>query len=117
EQPAGREAFTALAARADLLIETEPPGRLAALGLDHAVLSALNPALVHVSLTPFGHEGPRSGWQISDLVADALGGVLSITGDPDRPLNGWGRQAFNIGGWYAAIAGLAGVRAARRDGV
>lgn len=112
----GQRAFRDLAERADLLIETEPPGRLAALGLDYADLRLLNPRLVHVSLTPFGREGPRAGWQTSDLVSAALGGVLSVTGEPDQPLNSWGRQTFNVGGFFAAIVGLAGVYAARGEG-
>jgi crotonobetainyl-CoA:carnitine CoA-transferase CaiB-like acyl-CoA transferase len=53
---------------------------------------------------------------MSDLVAAALGGVLSITGTPDAPLNGWGRQCFNTAGLFAAICGLAGVYAARSTG-
>ncbi|MGE0544110.1 MAG: CoA transferase, partial [Dehalococcoidia bacterium] len=112
----GQGAFRDLATRADLLIETEPPGRLAALGLDYADLHPLNPRLVHVSLTPFGREGPRAGWQTSDLVAAAFGGVLSVTGEPEQPLNSWGRQSVNVGGFFAAITGLAGVSAARQDG-
>ena len=51
---------------------------------------------------------------MSDLVAAALGGVLSITGTPDAPLNGWGRQCFNTASLFAAICGLAGVYAARQ---
>jgi crotonobetainyl-CoA:carnitine CoA-transferase CaiB-like acyl-CoA transferase len=113
---AGQEQFRALAARADLLIETEPPERLAQLGIDFPELHKLNPCLVHVSLTPFGRQGPRAQWQISDLVAAALGGVLSFTGTPDAPLNGWGRQCFNTAGLFAAICGLAGVYAARSTG-
>jgi benzylsuccinate CoA-transferase BbsE subunit len=54
DSPDGQRQFKDLAARADLLIETEPPGRLARLGLDFPDLHALNPRLVHVSLTPFG---------------------------------------------------------------
>jgi crotonobetainyl-CoA:carnitine CoA-transferase CaiB-like acyl-CoA transferase len=113
---AGQEQFRALAARADLLIETEPPGRLAQLGIDFPQLHTLNPRLVHVSLTPFGRHGPRAQWQVSDLVAAALGGVLSFTGTPDAPLNGWGRQCFNTASLFAAICGLAGVYAARTVG-
>jgi crotonobetainyl-CoA:carnitine CoA-transferase CaiB-like acyl-CoA transferase len=109
----GQRQFKDLAARADLLIETEPPGRLARLGLDFPDLHILNPRLVHVSLTPFGRQGPRAHWQISDLVAAALSGVLSVTGTPDAPLNGWGRQCFNTASFFAAICGLAGVYAAR----
>ncbi len=108
--------FKDLAARADLLLETEPPGRLAQVGLDFPDLHTLNPRLVHVSLTPFGRQGPRAHWQTSDLVAAALGGVLSVTGTPDAPLNGWGRQCFNTASLFAAICGLAGVYAARQTG-
>jgi len=63
ETPEDRDRFKALVARADLLIETEPPNRLAALGLDYPELKNLNETLVHVSLTPFGRQGPRAAWQ------------------------------------------------------
>jgi crotonobetainyl-CoA:carnitine CoA-transferase CaiB-like acyl-CoA transferase len=116
ETAEGQHAFRELAARADLLVETEPPGRMAERGIDYPDLRSLNPHLVHVSLTPFGRHGPRAGWQTSDLVSAALGGVLSVTGEPEQPLNSWGRQAFNVGGFFAAIVGLAAVYAARRDG-
>jgi crotonobetainyl-CoA:carnitine CoA-transferase CaiB-like acyl-CoA transferase len=112
----GREGFRALVGGADLLIETEPPGRLASLGIDFPELERGNPRLVQVSLTPFGRTGPRAGWQTSDLVASALGGVLSVTGTPDAPLAGWGRQGYNTGGFFAAISGLAAVYAACRTG-
>jgi crotonobetainyl-CoA:carnitine CoA-transferase CaiB-like acyl-CoA transferase len=111
-----RRQLRTLVERAHVFIETEPPGRLARLGLDFDDLRALNPRLVHVSLTPFGRRGPRAGWQVSDLVASALGGPLSISGTPDEPLNGYGRQSFNIGGFFAAICALAGVHAARETG-
>jgi crotonobetainyl-CoA:carnitine CoA-transferase CaiB-like acyl-CoA transferase len=112
----GRDDFRSLADVADLLIETEPPGRLASLGIDFPELTRRNPRLVQISLTPFGRTGPRAGWQTTDLVASALGGVLSVTGTPDAPLAGWGRQAYNTAGLFAAIAGLAAVYAAGRTG-
>ncbi|MEZ4218015.1 MAG: CoA transferase [Myxococcota bacterium] len=52
-----RDAVAALAARADVLVETFAPGRARALGLDHATLAARNPGLVHVSITPYGRDG------------------------------------------------------------
>ena len=116
ESTLGQSQFRDLAAGADVLLETEPPGRLAGLGLDYTDLNANNTRLVHVSLTPFGRQGPWANWQVSDLVASALGGMLSVTGTPDAPLNNWGRQSFNIGGYFAAISGLAGVYAARQSG-
>jgi len=112
----GGSAYRALAEHADLVIETEPPGAMARRGLDHADLLPANPHLVQVSLTPFGRTGPRSHWQTSDLVASALGGVLSLSGLPDQPINPWGRQTYNFAGFMAANCGLAAVRAARREG-
>ncbi len=116
DDEAGRHALLDLAGEADVLIETEPPGRLAALGIDHADLSRRNPRLVHVSVTPFGRTGPRASWKSSDLVANALGGLLSVNGTPAEPINGYGRQAFNTAGFFAAISALAALSAARRTG-
>lgn len=112
----GRSDYARLASAADLIVETERPGRLAAQGIDHCDLVASNPDLVQVSITPFGRTGSRAGWVSSDLVSSALGGVMSVTGLPDRPLNVWGRQAYNFAGLAAAISALAGIRAARQDG-
>jgi crotonobetainyl-CoA:carnitine CoA-transferase CaiB-like acyl-CoA transferase len=113
---AGRETYRRLASRADLVLDTEPPGRLASLGLDHATLTNDNPSLVQVSLTPFGLTGPRAHWQTSDLVAGALGGVLSVSGTADRPVGAWGRQNLHFGSLMATVCGLAGVYSARETG-
>ena len=93
----------------------QPPGRLAELGVDHADLVAANPALVQVSLTPFGRTGPRAGWQTSDLVTGAMSGVLSISGTPEQAVGAWGRQNLNFGSLMACICGLAGVCVGARD--
>ena len=112
----GRVAYRRLATAADLVIESTPAGWLAERGVDHADLVAANPLLSQVSVTPFGRTGPWAAWHGSDLVTGALGGVLSITGLPDAPLNSWGGQNWNFAGFAAAIAGLAGVMGARRTG-
>ena len=91
------------------------PGGSPSLGLDHDDLG-VRLALVQVSLTPFGRTGPRAEWQTSDLVAGALGGVLSISGTPDEAVGAWGRQNVNFGSLMACICGLAGVHAARETG-
>jgi len=111
-----RERARGLVAGADVLLEAASPGELARAGLDAAELRRLNPRLVHVSLSPFGGSGPRAAWQASDLVTAALGGLLSVCGSPEKPLNPWGRQWFNAGGLYAVIAALAGVHAVRTLG-
>jgi crotonobetainyl-CoA:carnitine CoA-transferase CaiB-like acyl-CoA transferase len=112
----GQAAYRRLAAGADLIIETQPPERLAELGLDHADVVGANPGLVQVSLTPFGRTGPRADWHTSDLVAGALSGVLSISGTPDKAVGAWGRQNLNFGSLMACICGLAGVYSARETG-
>lgn len=114
--PDGADAYRRLAASADLIIENEAPGRLSSLGLDHADMVATNPRLVQVSLTPFGRNGPWAHWQSTDLVASALGGVLSVSGTAEHAINPWGRQSQHFGAYTAAICGLAAVRAAHETG-
>lgn len=116
ETTKGQADYRALAATADLIIEGLPVGYLAERGVDHPDLVTANQTLTQVSLTPFGRTGPRAGWQTSDLVSGAMGGVLSVTGTPDAPLNSWGWQNYNFGGFSAALCGLAGVRSARQHG-
>ena len=81
----GRELFRALAARADVVLETARPGTLEGLGIGWEDLRASCPRVVWCSLTPFGRTGPRAGWRAHDLVIVALGGNARLTGDPDRP--------------------------------
>lgn len=83
-RPAGREVFLRLLEQADVLIESEVPGRLAEVGLGADVLATRAPQLVHCSITPFGSTGPRAQWRAGDLVSVALGGNASMTGDADR---------------------------------
>lgn len=116
DDPAGRDEFLRLVALADVLIETEPPGRLDRLDLGHERLSGANPRLVHVALTPFGGDGPRAGWQASDLTMAAAGGILSVNGFPDEPVAVWGRQMDGTAGFYAAICALSGLARARSTG-
>ncbi len=112
----GVDAYRRLVTAADVVIETERPGRLADLGIDYAEVGAANPALVQVSITPFGRTGPRAGWLGSDLVAAAMGGMMALTGLSDRPLNVWGRQAYNYAGFVAASSAMAAALSARSTG-
>jgi crotonobetainyl-CoA:carnitine CoA-transferase CaiB-like acyl-CoA transferase len=81
----GRAQFLDLADRADVVIESAAPGYMASLGLSRETLSQRNPALVTVSITPFGQDGPKANWPASDLTVLAAGGPLWLTGDQDRP--------------------------------
>ena len=84
DTPRGRDVFLRLAARADVVLESERPGRMTARGLGWDVLHATNPRLILSSLTPFGQTGPYADWRASDLTAVAMSGNLHCTGDPDR---------------------------------
>ncbi len=83
----GQGIFKKLVETADFLIETYPPGYMDGLGLGYSQLSRLNPRLVMTSITPFGQSGPYvdKKFKSPDLVSWALGGVLYMSGDTDRP--------------------------------
>lgn len=103
--PDGRMLFKRLATSADFLIESGPPGAMAALGLGYHDLAALNPALIVVSITPFGQDGPYAAYQAPDLVGMGLGGIMYVTGDPDRPPVRVGFPHFYLHGAAAGAAG------------
>jgi len=85
ETDRGRELLRRLASQADVVIESFAPGYLASLGLDYLSLTEQNPRLIMVSITPFGQDGPYREFKSCDLVNLALGGLLYICGDADRP--------------------------------
>jgi len=85
ETDEGRDLIRRLAARADFIIESENPGALARGGIGYGDLSAINPALVYVSITPFGQDGPKADYADSDLIMMAASGALILYGDEDRP--------------------------------
>lgn len=106
-QPAGQELAKQLAAQADVLVESAAPGTLARLGLGYDELKQLNPNLVLTSITPFGQTGPYRAYRSSDMVAEALGGMIWTNGFPDEPpLHAMGLQAYHSASFFAAIGTL-----------
>ncbi len=81
----GRADLLRLVAGADVLVESADPGALEAIGLGREVFAAANPALVHLSITAFGSDGPKANLPVTDLTVHASAGQLSLTGDRDRP--------------------------------
>ncbi len=103
DHPDGRRVFMRLASTADALIETFPPGHLDALELGYERLQDRNPGLTLASITPYGQTGPRRDLPGTDLTATAMGGLMSVTGEPGRPpLRVVGDQAYHLAGCYAA---------------
>ncbi|ASR36524.1 CoA-transferase [Prauserella marina] len=77
----GRTVFHRLAATADVVVESFRPGVAARLGVDYASLRELNPRLVYASISGFGQTGPYAQRPGYDLIAQAMSGIMSVTGD------------------------------------
>jgi crotonobetainyl-CoA:carnitine CoA-transferase CaiB-like acyl-CoA transferase len=113
-----RRALLALARGADVLVESAAPGVLAARGLGYADLAAVNPALVVVSITPFGQDGPRAHDAATDLTVLAAAGPLALTGDADRPpVRVVVPQAFLHAAAEAAVGALVALHERTRSGL
>lgn len=99
--------FDELLRRAQLLLTSEGPAALRAAGLHPDDVTGRHPALVHVSISPFGLTGPFADRPASDLTLLAAGGLLALAGEPDRePVRAWGEQTAVIGGAHACAAAL-----------
>ena len=82
-QPRGQQSIRELVADADVLIENYKLGGLAKYGLDYESLKTVNPALVYCSITGFGQTGPYAHRAGYDFMIQAMGGLMSVTGEPD----------------------------------
>jgi formyl-CoA transferase len=109
---AGRTLFKRLAATADMLVENYRPGVMARLGLDYATLAADNPGLIYASISGFGQSGPWASRPGFDLMAQAMSGVMSVTGHPGGPPVKAGVPVADIGcalfATYAMLAAYIG---------
>ncbi len=117
ESPDGLSAFKQLVATSDVLVETYPPGHLEARGAGAEVLGRINPSLVHVSLTPFGRDGPHSGYRALDLHVQAMGGMMMIQGDDERaPCMAPAQQGYQMASLHAAMGTMVALVARNRTG-
>jgi crotonobetainyl-CoA:carnitine CoA-transferase CaiB-like acyl-CoA transferase len=116
-KPEGRDLFLRLVERADAVVENFRSGWLAAQGLAPDAIQARNPRCVVASLSGFGGSGPRAGQASYDIVAQATGGLLAMTGFPDGPpVRGGGALADFIGGLYLALGVAAALLEHERTG-
>jgi crotonobetainyl-CoA:carnitine CoA-transferase CaiB-like acyl-CoA transferase len=99
-----RERLLALIDGADVLVESFDPETLDALGFGYDTLRQRNPALIYVSVTPFGQTGPHAHTPATDLTLEAAGGLLGLQGDADRPPVpvGYPQASFHAGAQAAA---------------
>ncbi len=117
QRPAATAIVKRLASAADLIIENFAPGRLAELGLGWEVLEQVNPALILLSIAPFGQTGPYRDFRADDTVLAAEAGMLYVNGRPGhQPVRPLGLQAYHSASYFGAIAALCALFARDRDG-
>ena len=93
----GRRAFYKLVETADVLVENYRPGAVKRMGIDYDTLKAINPGLIYASISGFGQTGSWSQRPGFDLIAQAMAGVMSITGHPGEPPAKSGVPVADIG--------------------
>ncbi len=119
--PRGQAIVRDLAARSDVIIENFKVGGLARYGLDYDSLAAVNPGLVYCSITGFGQDGPYAARPGYDVLIQAMGGLMSLTGQPEgapggEPMKTGVAVADLFTGVYSAFAILAALRHRDRTG-
>ncbi|MGY2872873.1 crotonobetainyl-CoA:carnitine CoA-transferase CaiB-like acyl-CoA transferase [Marmoricola sp. URHA0025 HA25] len=109
------EQLRKLARSADVVVENFRPGTAARLGLDQATLRDENPALVYASISGFGQTGPMAAQAGYDATAQALSGVMSVTGHPDSPPARFGVSGADLGAGMWAVIGILAALSKRRE--
>jgi crotonobetainyl-CoA:carnitine CoA-transferase CaiB-like acyl-CoA transferase len=120
-RPEGQKLVRALAVKSDIVFENFKVGGLAAYGLDYQSLKQVNPAIIYCSITGFGQTGPYSERAGYDFLIQAMGGIMSVTGEPDGKPGGGPVKigvalADIMAGMYATVAVLAGLAHRERSG-
>ncbi len=117
KSPAGKEVFRRLVAEADIVVENLRPGTMAALGLDYAKLASARPELIYVAASGWGQDGPYAPRPGLDIMAQAMSGLMTITGEPDRPPVKVGVPVCDlVCALYGALAAVSALEARRRTG-
>jgi crotonobetainyl-CoA:carnitine CoA-transferase CaiB-like acyl-CoA transferase len=116
--PEGLATLKALIAKADVLVENFRPGTMEQMGLGWEAVHALNPRLVMARISGFGQDGPLAHKQCFDGVAQAMSGLMDMTGQPDGPPTMIGSFMCDYTtGMYAALGILAALNARHATGV
>ena len=115
--PEGQEMIRQLAGKSDILIENYKMGTLQKMGLGYEDLKKINPGIIYCSITGFGQTGPYKDKPGYDFLIQAMGGVMSFTGDPDGPPMKVGVAIVDItAGLFASSAILAALRLREKTG-
>ena len=118
KNPAGKEVFRALIARADIFIENLRPGTMRDLDLDYDRLHAINPRLIYLAASGFGQSGPYAQLAGLDIIAQGMSGLMSITGEPEgEPVKIGVPVTDLVCALYGALAAVSALRAREKSGV
>lgn len=117
KKAAGKQILKQMAAQSHVLLENFRPGVMKRLGLDYAVLSAVNPSLIYCAISGFGQEGPLAMRPAYDQIVQGMSGVMSVTGDGhSAPLRVGYPVCDTVGGLTAAFAICAALVDAQKNG-
>src|SRR5882672_10566854 len=113
QQPEGVKIALELARRADVVVENFLPGVATKLGLGYAAVSAINPAVVYVSVTGFGQDGPHARRAGYNTIAQGMSGIMALTGMPGNPPTKVGGSVSDLAAAFLAF-GVANAALAHR---
>ena len=102
----GKKIFMELAVGADVIVENFTPGVVNRLGIDYESVKAVNPRVVYCAISGFGQTGPYRNKSAYDQVMQGIGGIMSLTGEPDRPPTKMGIALTDIGAGMLAAYGI-----------
>ncbi len=115
--PRGIELLKSLVREADVLVENFRAGTMEKMGCGYEVLKEINPSLVMASISGFGQDGPYADYACFDMIAQAMGGLMDLTGEPERPPVTTGTFLVDYAsGIYAAFGILGALRARDETG-
>jgi formyl-CoA transferase/CoA:oxalate CoA-transferase len=113
----GREILYNLSKKCDVLLENFSPGVTERLAIDYKTIYNINPRIIYCSISGFGQSGPYRDRPAYDIIIQGTGGLMGITGEPDRPPVRIGVAVTDIGaGMYAAIGILSALIAREKTG-
>lgn len=111
-----KELFLDLVKRSDVVLENFRPGTMEKLGIGHETLKQLNPDLIYACISGFGQTGPYKDFPGYDIIGQAMGGIMSVTGWPDSPPTRTGTAIADVLGGLCACIGILTSLLARRNG-
>lgn len=106
KQPEGKALFLKLVERMDILVENYRPTVMPRAGLGWESLREVNPRLIYAQLSGLGYDGPLAGRGGFDLIAQGMGGIMHVTGEPDGPPTSVGLPICDLGTGMWAVQGI-----------